>query len=88
VANLALPPLMGKMSAKKELSVVGFKVKLQEEADKVATEWNEEKIEVIHLHVSTWAYSREGAKLGGSILQQALARVSKEYQLKVEEEPL
>lgn len=72
------------MSDKKVLTLKEYIVKLQEAADELTSNRNEEKIEVIHLSGDNFACARASAQLCVPILEEARARVNEKYELKAE----
>lgn len=81
------------MSAKQSLTLEDYRAKVQEEADKIASEKNESKIEVIVFPKSeqgsrSFGCARKGTKLCLIILNEALARVNEKYELGAEDEAL
>jgi hypothetical protein len=76
---------MNIMLAKKMITLEEYLMKLQESADRIATERNLKKITVFHLHGGGFHCSRVGDKMGLPILEEAQAKVNEKYELKSEE---
>ena len=73
------------MSANKMLSLKHYLEKLQEAADELTSNRDEEKIKVIHLSGENFACSRASAQLCVPVLEEARARINEKYELKAED---
>lgn len=72
------------MSAKELLPLQKYLEKLQEAADEIATERNQRKFTVYHLHGGKFTCGRVGNKMNILILEEARVKVNEKYELKLE----